>query len=95
MAKRRKRKSGFRRLAKASAGRRKVAALKASIKGMTAERLYMDRGGYVDKGRKYFGLGAPIYRVWSADGDHMVEVRARSAGEAKEKAIETSTMRWR
>jgi hypothetical protein len=84
----------FRRKAKAGAAKRKTEALQRSIKGMTVKRLYLDMGGYADKGRKYFGLGAPIYRVWSADGDKMVEVRAHSALEAKEKALQSSTMRW-
>jgi hypothetical protein len=85
---RKKKSGGFRRRAQANSVARKAKALRASMRGMTAQRLYLDRGGYADKGRSYFGrTGVPVYRVYSADGNRRMEVRASSAYEAKAKAL--------
>lgn len=38
----------------------------------------LDRGGYANKGRDYFGGGPPLYSVESEDADVMFHIRASS-----------------
>lgn len=72
----RRRSSGrrrYRRMGRLSAGR------------LYAERIRIDRGGY-DRSGRYWGTGAPLYRVSDADGELDVYVRAPSAKTAKDRA---------
>jgi len=55
------------------------------VKPISARRVHVDRQGYVDRGRRYFGTGAPLYRVECSEGE-IVWVRAESAKEAKMEA---------
>jgi hypothetical protein len=51
---------------------------------LRADRVRLDRGGYAYGGRQYFGVGAPVYRVYDDAGDVDLYVRAPSARAAKE-----------
>lgn len=53
---------------------------------LRAERVHVDRQGYANKGRDYFGAGGlPLFRVYMADGSGEFDeyIRAPSAAEAK------------
>jgi hypothetical protein len=56
------------------------------------ERVRLDRGGYTSSGR-YFGTGAPLYRVSDADGHIDEYVRASSAAEARRKIMQKHGMK--
>jgi hypothetical protein len=90
MVRKRKKKSGsFRRRALKSARMRKAKQIRLATRKMTVERIRLDRGGYVSGGfRKgqYYGTGAPLYRVFSPEGDELIVVRASDAKTAKAKA---------
>lgn len=47
-----------------------------------AERIRINRGGYDSRG-KYWGIGAPLFRVSDEDGQVDEYVRAPNAAEAK------------
>ena len=60
---------------------------------LNAERVRLDRGGYVETGQahagRYFGTGEPLFRV--TDGEMLDEyVRARTQKEAKAKVLQTA-----
>lgn len=60
---------------------------------LNAERVKLDRGGYVKAGQahagRYFGVGDPLFRVTD---DEMLDeyVRARTAKEAKAKVLQSA-----
>lgn len=54
------------------------------MRKLSAERVRINRQGYDSRGR-YWGVGEPLYRVSSADGDIDMHVRAASAKSAKAK----------
>jgi len=57
------------------------------LKGSTllADKIRLDRGGY-DKSGRYWGIGLPLFRVYTMDGDLDVHVRANTATQAKKLA---------
>jgi hypothetical protein len=52
-----------------------------------AERVRLDRGGYDPSGR-YWGTGAPLYRVTDDDGNLDEHVRAPDAPTARRRGVE-------
>lgn len=66
-------------------------AARAAI--LRAERIRIDRQGYANKGRDYFGVGGlPLFRVVTADSGEFDEyIRAPSAAEAKAHALAVIT----
>jgi hypothetical protein len=59
---------------------------------LRADRVHVDRQGYANRGRDYFGAGGlPLYRVYMADGSTEFDeyIRAPSAAEAKAHARAT------
>jgi hypothetical protein len=53
---------------------------------LRAEKIRLNRQGYTSGGR-YYGVGAPLYRVTSDDGELDEVVRAPNAKSAKEQAL--------
>jgi hypothetical protein len=84
MATRRKKSGAFRRRALKAARLRKAKALRVLMRTIRATRVRINRGGYDSRG-KYWGVGAPLYRVESADDYGFV--RAQDSKAAKERAI--------
>jgi hypothetical protein len=52
---------------------------------LLADKIRLDRGGY-DRGGRYWGVGLPLFRVYSMDGEVDVHVRANTASQAKKLA---------
>lgn len=46
-------------------------------------RVYLDKQGYANKGRYYFGVGNPWYYHESSDGKYHGYFRANNRGHAK------------
>lgn len=84
-AKLKKRRSKGFRAAAARRARARRKAEAAKLRGLRAERVYLDRGGYTSSG-KYFGTGAPLYHVTDDEGS-VGFVRAKTSREAKHEAV--------
>jgi hypothetical protein len=61
---------------------------RAQIKRYPVERIRLDRGGY-DRTGRYWGLGAPLYRVWDNEEERFYcqEVRAPNARAARQSVL--------
>lgn len=77
-------------------------------KVVAVRKVRLDRGGYANKGRDYYGRGEPVYmgevqvqsRRWSdgaPDGCRfeILEVRAADRSSAKTKILAEAKRRWR
>ena len=61
---------------------------------LTTERIHLDRQGYQTHGYakgKYWGVGAPLFRVFDEEGDEVDTVRASDAKTAKAKVMPKAT----
>lgn len=54
---------------------------------LRAERIHVDRQGY-DRGGRYWGVGAPLYRVTDDEGYLDEYTRAPDAPTAKRRAVQ-------
>lgn len=61
-----------------------------TLSKITLHKERMDKGGYINKGRTYFGIGKPLYRweVDFSDGEWDAGyIRASSREEAKQELL--------
>jgi hypothetical protein len=58
------------------------------VRGIHVDRVYLNRGGYTSRGR-YFGVGDPLFRVYTNDGGLDRYVRAKNAKIARASAVTT------
>lgn len=77
-----------------AARRRGVYSRDTKKKRVRTERVRLNRGGYDSRGR-YWGIGAPLYRVYDDEGTIDTHVRAQDSAEARRKVATENGFRHR